>query len=260
MKALKNESKLFFDSIITAVTDCYATTEPSNTELTKLYFAIGKSICEQGEKAFVVHLAETLAAEFPAIKGFSARNLRRMRGFYSNYESKPRLLQIALELGWTQNAVVLDCCETDGERAFYTELTAEKNLSKLALMRAIESGTFEQCQDADNTENDENNVAAIAEPVCDFANEEATDTQKTEENGCAPNVTACEPFMQEISLKQTRKERTVQNPNNIHNVYDGKHRLLDLPMFYRQGDLKAEAQPPSEKPPPPPNWELSYFL
>lgn len=259
MKALKNESKQFFDTIITAATDCYATTEPSNTELTKLYFAIGKSICEQGEKAFVVHLAETLAAEFPAIKGFSARNLRRMRGFYSNYESKPRLLEIALELSWTQNAVVLDCCETDGERVFYTELAKKNNLSKLALMKAIENHAFEQCHDINNTENDENDVAAIAEPVCDFVSEEATSTQKAEENDCAPFVTICRPFRQGGSLKQTRKERTVQNPNNIHNVYDGKHRLLDLPMFYRQGDLKAEAQPPSEKPPPP-NWELSYFL
>lgn len=57
MKALKNESKQFLESIITAIADCCATAEPPNTELTKLYYSVGKNICEQGEKAFVVHLA-----------------------------------------------------------------------------------------------------------------------------------------------------------------------------------------------------------
>ncbi|MEG1461434.1 MAG: DUF1016 N-terminal domain-containing protein, partial [Oscillospiraceae bacterium] len=134
MKALKNDSTIYTEQILSAIRDCYAkSAEPCNAKLLALYNFVGQCICEQGEKAFVVHLAQALAEQLPQIKGFSPRNLRRMRDFYNTYENQPELMCKAQALGWTQNAIILDCCETDEQRLFYIALATEKNLSKLAL-------------------------------------------------------------------------------------------------------------------------------
>lgn len=50
----------------------------------------------------------------------------------------------AQNLSWTQNTVILECCENNEQRSFYLHLAKENNLSKLALMKAIKEETFEQ--------------------------------------------------------------------------------------------------------------------
>ena len=106
MKALKNESTIFVSQIVDRINICYENSNPTNMELMDLYSFIGKSICEQGEKAFVVYLAEILSETLPSTKGFSPRNLRRMRDFYITYQTEPMLMKKAKELSWTQNTVV----------------------------------------------------------------------------------------------------------------------------------------------------------
>ncbi|MFI3326437.1 MAG: DUF1016 N-terminal domain-containing protein [Clostridia bacterium] len=51
-----------------------------------LYNEIGRQINLQGKKAFVSHVEKMLKTEFAEIKGFYARNLRRMRDFYETYK------------------------------------------------------------------------------------------------------------------------------------------------------------------------------
>ena len=193
MKALKNDSTIYLKTITDAIADCYGkTAEPSNAELMALYTLIGKNICIQGEKAFVVHLAEALARQLPQIKGFSPRNLRRMRDFYRTYESSPALMARALALSWTQNAVILECCETNEQRAFYLCLAAEQNLSKLALVAAIEQDTFAE----ESCEATAESVTAVVAPVCDCATTETVDTGDADKPPFGAFVPACEPSRQ----------------------------------------------------------------
>lgn len=197
MKALKNESSIYMDRIITDITNCYKdNAEPGNAELMELYGFIGRCICEQGEKAFVVHLAEILARQIPQSKGFSPRNLRRMRDFYRTYENSPLLLKQAQMLNWTQNAVILDCCETNEQRAFYLCLAAEQNLSKLALIDAIENDAFSASAADTATERVQTAVA----PVCDCATAEAVDTTATDKSPCGAFVPEREPSCQGSSM------------------------------------------------------------
>lgn len=235
MKALKNDSASFVADIIAAVQNCYATGEPFNTELTKLYHAIGKNICEQGEKAFVVHLAEMLAEKFPASKGFSARNIRRMRDFYRTYESKPLFLNIALDLGWTQNVVILDCCETDDTRAFYLVLAKKENLSKLSLMSAIEKAAHEQPYDG--VENMESDVAATVEPVYDHYPATATNTESEPKSICEPPVTACEPFLQGSGAFKSKML-------NMIDKRAGRKRVRQPTCHYEIGIPRRSIRPP----------------
>lgn len=207
MKALKNDSTAYTQSIVSAITACYeATTEPSNAELLTLYSTIGQCICEQGEKAFVVHLAQALAEQLPQIKGFSPRNLRRMRDLYRTYENQPELMRKAQTLGWTQNTVILDCCETDEQRVFYIALAVEKKLSKLALMKAIEAGEFEAAQAEES--------AAGACPACcpvvgEIATEEAVDTTIAVKTARGAFVPACEPPRQESGLPDDKSQHKI---------------------------------------------------
>jgi predicted nuclease of restriction endonuclease-like (RecB) superfamily len=193
MKTLKNESANYIEQIVSAIQSCYAqNAEPTNTQLTALYSLVGKCICQQGEKAFVAHLAILLAEQLPQCGGFSMRNLRRMRDFYHTYENQPELMQKAQALGWTQNTVILDCCETDEQRSFYMELAAINKLSKLALMKAIASETFETTAEETSMQKCNECCPAVSETVA----EEAVDTITVTETECGAFVTVCEPFRQ----------------------------------------------------------------
>ncbi|MDK2965799.1 DUF1016 N-terminal domain-containing protein [Lacrimispora sp.] len=190
MKALKNESSLYMEQIVSAITACCGSNDkPSNRSLMELYTMIGRCICGQGEKAFVAHLAESLAIRFPLLKGFSLRNLRRMRDFYRTYANSPALMEKAQSLSWTQNAVILECCETDEHRSFYICLAAAQNLSKLALMKAIQENAFDALS---NEESPESNLA----PVSDISSNTGVDTAASIVTACAPFVPGCEPFRQ----------------------------------------------------------------
>ena len=198
MKALKRNSALYLEQITSAVAECYEKDEqPSNRALLELYTRMGQCICCQGEKAFIPHLAEMLADRFPSLKGFSLRNLRKMRDFYRTYENSPALMSRAQSLGWTQNAVILECCETDEQRSFYIDLAAERNLSKLSLMNAIQEDAF---ADTLHVENCSENVEPSCAPVSDSCPDEAVDTTAIAETACGPFVTACEPPRQGDAL------------------------------------------------------------
>ena len=198
MKSLKNDSPLYMEQIASAIIACYESYDkPSNQSLMELYTLIGRCICRQGEKAFVAHLAETLAIRFPLLKGFSLRNLRRMRDFYRTYANEPALMEKAQSLSWTQNAVILECCESDEQRSFYIDLAAAQNLSKLALMKAIQENAFDILY---NEESPAENTEPDITPVSDISSNTGVDTTATVETACAPFVPACEPLRQGVDM------------------------------------------------------------
>lgn len=55
----------------------------------ELYCGIGRAVCGRTEKGAAVMAAEYLQAKYPDRKGFSPRNLRRMRSFYLAYGKHP---------------------------------------------------------------------------------------------------------------------------------------------------------------------------
>lgn len=71
------------------------------TELTEmaLYYEIGKVVCARTEKGAAVMAAEYLQGRYSDRRGFSPRNLRRMRTFYLAYAERPDLLKKHSGLG-----------------------------------------------------------------------------------------------------------------------------------------------------------------
>lgn len=91
----------------------YAALKAVNKEMIALYWDIGQMIVERQKgdtwgKAVVEKLAADLREEFPAIQGFSSRNIWYMRKFYSTYTGNKILQPLVAEIAWTQRGGISD--------------------------------------------------------------------------------------------------------------------------------------------------------
>jgi len=121
----------------------------ANTDLIELYWQIGKTISHQVRisawgKSVVSELAKYIIKNDPAIKGFSDKNLWRMKQFYETYQDNEKLSSLARELPWTHNAIIFSRCKIAEEREFYLKLSIDNKLAKRDLERQIDVSTFER--------------------------------------------------------------------------------------------------------------------
>ena len=103
----------------------------------KTYRKIGRLIAKHTEKGAATAVAEYLRRTYPDTNGFSPRNVRRMREFYRTYENEPVVMRTAMEIGWTQNVVILEANLTFAEKAWYICTVRQFGWSKLELTRQI---------------------------------------------------------------------------------------------------------------------------
>lgn len=109
----------------------------------KLYCKIGKAVCQRREKGAAVAAAEYLHNRYPDIQGFSPRNIRRMRDFYRAYEDQPALLSLALQIGWTQNVVIMEADLSMEQLEWYLEAEIQFGWSKAELTEKLTSNAHE---------------------------------------------------------------------------------------------------------------------
>lgn len=105
----------------------------------KLYCEIGKAVCQRTEKGAAVMASEYLNKKYPDMKGFSPRNLRRMRDFYRIYENHPALLSLAMQIGWIQNVVIMEAELTMELRGWYLKAAKQFDWSKMELIENIKN-------------------------------------------------------------------------------------------------------------------------
>ena len=108
-----------------------------------LYCEIGRLVSSKAEKGAAVAASEYLQMTYPAVEGFSPRNLRRMRAFYAAYEESPEITRLAMSLGWTRNVAILERCGSNEERAWYIRATLRFGWKKGKLLEAIESQAWQ---------------------------------------------------------------------------------------------------------------------
>jgi predicted nuclease of restriction endonuclease-like (RecB) superfamily len=121
----------------------------ANTALIDLYWRIGKTISHKVAQAgwgkgVVVELAHYIAQSDPDIKGFSDKNLWRMKQFYEAYGEDEKLSSLARELPWSHNLAIFSRCKTSEERAFYLTLAAKEKYTFRELDRQISASFFER--------------------------------------------------------------------------------------------------------------------
>lgn len=118
-----------------------------NRELVLLYWSIGRDILarqrELGWGAKVVEqISLDLRREFPDMKGLSRTNLLYMRAFAEAWPEEPIVQQVAGQIPWFHNCVLLDKVRTTDERLWYARQAVEYGWSRNVLVHQIESRLY----------------------------------------------------------------------------------------------------------------------
>jgi predicted nuclease of restriction endonuclease-like (RecB) superfamily len=118
-----------------------------NRELVLLYWHIGTEILtrqrQEGWGAGVIEgLAADLRTEFPDMHGLSPRNLKYMRAFADAWPHDSIVQQLAAQLPWFHNCVLLEKVKTPAERLWYVRETIRNGWSRNVLVVQIESGLY----------------------------------------------------------------------------------------------------------------------
>ncbi|MBI2193142.1 MAG: DUF1016 domain-containing protein [Planctomycetes bacterium] len=120
-----------------------------NTALIDLYWQVGKYITRKLERAawgegVVEQLARYIARHHPDIKGFTRRNLFRMRQFYGTYRNHKKVSPLVTQLPWTHNLLILSKCKRSEEREFYLRLAIRENWNSRELERQMNGALFQR--------------------------------------------------------------------------------------------------------------------
>ncbi|OYQ43926.1 hypothetical protein CHU92_02775 [Flavobacterium cyanobacteriorum] len=120
-----------------------------NAELINLYWNIGEYISKKIEQSewgdsVVTELASFIQKHEPDIKGFSDKNIWRMKQFYETYKDFPKLSPLVREISWTNNLLIFSRCKTIEEMEFYLKLVKQESYSKRELDRQISASFFER--------------------------------------------------------------------------------------------------------------------
>ena len=107
--------------------------------LIERYFTIGQAVADRPEKGAAVAAAEFIQKNWPDAKGYSPRNLRRMRELYRVYGDCPEAITLAEQIGWTQNVVILEADLDLNLRLWYMRAVRQFGWSKLELIERIEN-------------------------------------------------------------------------------------------------------------------------
>ena len=121
----------------------------ANTALIDLYWRIGQTLSQKVARAgwgkgVVTELAHYIAQADPTLKGFSDKNLWRMKQFYEAYGDDEKLSPLLRELPWSHNLAIFSRCKTAEERQFYLALAAKEKYTFRELDRQISASYFER--------------------------------------------------------------------------------------------------------------------
>ncbi len=142
----------------------------ANIRLINLYFKLGKIINDNskwGDK-FIDTLEVELKIDFPNIKGFSARNLRRMKKFYLEYKDEEILPPAVAKLPWTHNIMLIEKIKDKNKRFWYANEAINGNWSKVILNYQIDTNLYERKALPDKKNNFKD---TLVEPQSDLAND-----------------------------------------------------------------------------------------
>lgn len=134
-----------------------------NTELLHLYWQMGSDIVEKQKNAqwgdgFLKQLSQDLMEEFPEMKGFSQRNLERIRKWYlfyneeylftaqvvSQIEAISEMQNDFFSVPWGHHILIMQRCKEMNKALFYIKETVENNWSRTVLDWQIDSNLYER--------------------------------------------------------------------------------------------------------------------
>lgn len=120
-----------------------------NAELIDLYWNIGEYISRKIDEAkwgdsVVLELAKYIQQNEPEIKGFSDKNIWRMKQFFETYKDFPNLSTLLREISWSHNLAIFSRCKSAEEREFYLKIAKQERYSIRELDRQLSASLFER--------------------------------------------------------------------------------------------------------------------
>ena len=121
----------------------------ANASMILLYWDIGQAILVkqqmQGWGARVIdRLSHDLKTAFPAMSGFSPRNLKYMRLFASSWPDLIVVQRTVAQLPWRSNLTLLEKIDAPEQRLWYADKAIQQGLSRDMLVVQIESRWYER--------------------------------------------------------------------------------------------------------------------
>ena len=116
----------------------------ANISLVSLYYRIGKVLYENsiwGNK-FLDKLAFELKNTYPNQKGFSVRNLKYMKTFYSEYYDDSEFVHRGAQLPWKHNISLIERVKDKSIRKWYMKRCIEEGWSKSILLYQIDTNLY----------------------------------------------------------------------------------------------------------------------
>ena len=120
--------------------------ENANRDLVLMYYNIGLKLIENNKwgSSFIDTLAKDLKVEFPTLKGMSARNLRYMQKFVTEFANDEFLQGVLAKLSWNHNQILLDKVKNKEIRKWYAKESLENGWSVSILIHQISSKLYER--------------------------------------------------------------------------------------------------------------------
>jgi predicted nuclease of restriction endonuclease-like (RecB) superfamily len=120
-----------------------------NTALIDLYWKVGEYISRKLETAawgegVVDELARYIQRRHPNLRGFTRRNLFRMRQFFEAYKEQANVSALLAQLPWTHHLIILGQSKRPEEREFYMRLATRERWGKRELERQLRAAAFER--------------------------------------------------------------------------------------------------------------------
>lgn len=113
-----------------------------NSELVSLYWQLGEYISKKIASAewgdgVVDDLAAAIARQYPGMRGYTRRNLFRMRQFYDVYRGDKKVSSLLTQLPWTHHLLILAQAKLPEERSFYVLAAITAKWSSRELERQL---------------------------------------------------------------------------------------------------------------------------
>lgn len=120
--------------------------ENVNKDLVLMYYNIGLKLIENNKwgSSFIDMLAKDLKREFPTLKGMSARNLRYMQKFATEFDNDEFLQHDVAKLPWSSLTTIMDRVKDKEQRKWYIIESIENGWARPVIIHQIASKLYER--------------------------------------------------------------------------------------------------------------------
>lgn len=171
-----------------------------NTEMIFMYLDFGKIFSEKLQSGWGESIIDTISkdlqSEYHGVKGFSSRNLRRMKLIYEEVCNNSIWTQLVTKIPWGHSNLIFAKVKNTDERSFYLQKCSERGWSRSLLEEEIKNNSYAKQLEFQNNFSETINENKLIEYRLEFKDEynlsflnlEDIHTERELENALVTNI------------------------------------------------------------------------